>query len=197
MKWNGAVILNLDPGEWVICDSAKAWKDRYGVLDNRCFADGVAQDGFTLVSNNCLANPVCQLGTKLIVCAHGNAQRIHNYTPEEFADDLYDRLGLREAGLIAFKACEIGADDFLERFLAQLTTGNRTTQIGWLIGYTTSTATMNGREVTDKDWVILRTLFGTKASDSVRVKVVPGNTPINPPNGASNRYVALTEIVIQ
>jgi hypothetical protein len=73
MKWAGATIPNLDPQDPVLNRAAQAWKDRYRIPDNECFAmAGPTPPGFTSTTPNCLAGPVCFLPTKPMIFAHGN-----------------------------------------------------------------------------------------------------------------------------
>jgi hypothetical protein len=193
MKWSSVCILNLAPEDSVITRSATLWKQRYSVPDNRCFALGTVPAGFVNASTGCLKPPVCTLSTKLMIFAHGDAILVKVWSPFELADVLCNFLGLCEAGLIAFKACEIGKGQYLDNFARYMNA--RSARIGWLIGYKHDTVSFPGsagvvREVVQDDNFEDMSLFqsGYKPPDDMRVKVVKGNVDVVPPLGQSHRY---------
>jgi len=141
MKWDDVCILNVCPGDAIINRQATLWKERYQVPHDRCFAIGTVPAGFVSASDGCLSD--CTLSTKLIVATHSNHELLR-LIPEsngEFsvmaaigvAQMLGIRFGLLEAGLIAFKGCNIGSGAFLDRLLLNLDTLH--VKVGWLIGY--------------------------------------------------------------
>jgi len=192
MKWENACILNLEPEDRIINISAKRWKDRYQVPDNRCFNLGDVQSGFVDATTGCLRPSTCSLGTKLMIFAHGDASMLKVWGPFELGDLLCNFLGLREVGLIAFKACEVGKGDYLDRLMAYMSM--RSMRIGWLIGYKHDTISFEGpggvvREVVQDDEFEDLHWFGSgyKIADDKRVRVVKGNTNVVPLR-PSNRY---------
>lgn len=69
----------------------------------------------------------------VMLVGHGRASSFESYCPESLAQRLHDS-GLRQAGAIEFKACNIGSGQFLERFGKAL--GTRQIQVAYLLGYT-------------------------------------------------------------
>ena len=140
---------------WLLClhkegDSA-AQKDvikRSGVAyywakwisPERCFTNrsrDVEAGWFKELKNDSL-KPVGQ-NDKLWIVAHGSQQKVAAYDPEALAR-LLKESGLTKAGLITFCACNVGAGDFLTKFVYQASVNQIV--IGWVKGYCGSAATV-------------------------------------------------------
>ena len=179
MKWNNAYMLCLHPTNGVIRSSAIQWKDRYNLPINQCFSllPGPHLSGnFTLLGQNSLNN--ITLADKLMIFAHGNAGSVHTYDPPALADLLANN-GLTQAGLISFKACNVGSGNFLNQFHNACVLKGM--EIGWYIGYRGTTATIGGHEyVTVIDAFLMpgRRLLGLKDMDHNRVRVYQGNAVV-------------------
>jgi len=172
-KWDDVCILNLQPEDSTVNHSARIWKRRYRIPDERCFAYQRAnKSDFVSTTPGCLNPSVCHIGTKLMIFAHGDTVSIHRWRANALGELLYNTLGLRSVGLLALKACHIGRMNYLETLGEDL--ARRGAEVGWLIGYKHTTFTLITSEATSfLDWTLH--LIGTKLSDNKRVKVVPGN----------------------
>jgi len=178
-KWNNYWILTIhrNPG-WFdrllgidpIKSAALRYRQRCNIPGTHCFYLGHPVPGFTQLAFGSLA-PVT-LADKLIIVSHGNRTRIDALPYDEFGDLLVNA-GLTRVGLLAIKACQVGAGDYLNNLLVSLT---GSVQIGWAIGYKHSVITQSGgHETTGFIDVVLRGLGG-KLSDNHRVRVQQGNT---------------------
>jgi hypothetical protein len=207
MKWDGAVLLNCDPGsDRFIQEHAEELRGRYGVPPNRCFAlyQYKYAGGFPLYTQDCLADPVCHHGTKLVILAHGTpmGDGVDGLgDARNTANVLCDVLGLEKAGLIAFKGCSVGAGSFLDDLRDHV--DNRA-EVGWYIGYKENVTVMgkyfgnfgglrSHHYPADDDCLtqVFRTIgqaFGYKESDDTRVKVVKGNVNIIKNNSTRFNY---------
>lgn len=184
-KWDDVCILNLQPEDSTINHSARIWKRRYRVPDERCFAYEADKSGFVRTTPDCLNSSVCNIGTKLMIFAHGNTASIHRWRANALGELLYNDLGLRQAGLIALKACHVGRMNFLETLGEDL--AERGAEVGWLIGYKSSSFTLITSEATSfLDWTLH--LVGMKLSDDKRIKVVKGNAWYYCTTEGSRRY---------
>src|SRR5262245_8283012 len=166
----------------------EAWQRRYDVPVGQALSNFPgARTNFVLLHEGCLS--ASDLKTKILVCAHGYDDNVALMGPAGLIAKMQS-YGLKEAGLIAFKSCRAGKGTFLDDFVAALP-GNM--RIGWVSGYLANTIMMKGRHgvamATSETDMLLHEVFGTKLSDSRRIKVVRGNQPnVLPPNGPSNRY---------
>jgi hypothetical protein len=71
--------------------------------------------GWTPPFSRCLMN--ITMNDKLVIFAHGDAAEIfrEGYGPDDLAAELYN-CGLRNVGIITFKGCSLGNENFLEYF---------------------------------------------------------------------------------
>lgn len=189
-KWGDYVILCLNPGDSVIRSSANAWKARYKVPDTHCFAWGAAPQGYQSLDEDVLSQRV-NSQTKLMIFAHANESRVNGLSAPTLALWLL-YWGVKQVGLIAFKACEVGKGDYLETLFANRGPMN----IGWLIGYKPSTSTMGkyllfgeAREVTFTVSDIFWHFLLTKAADKDRVKIVQGDLHVSVQGTGSRPYI--------
>jgi hypothetical protein len=196
MKWDKAIIVLLDPNNWVCRSDALAWKSRYSVPDELCFADfkaGYGLKGFRQLGPRSLV--ASDTRTKIIVVSHASSVGIAveglGYYPHDVAQVLRE-WGLRAVGLLAFRGCNLGKAVFLDALASCLSAEG--IRCGWLIGYRHSASQLLGssHECTGFLDVITRyaTFGASKLPDNYRVKVVKGNIDIVPPNGGSPRYPA-------
>ena len=197
MKWTDAAIVALDPTDPIVMRHARAWRDRYSIPMDRCFAySNTAIDGFQPAEAHSLS--FAGLSTKLIVVCHGLEQGLvvqRRLCFAESAAGLLVAWGLRSVGLISFKACLLGAGTFLNDVEADLR--RRQVQIGWLIGYRHAVRLGAGRhEVAFYDderihvdeRIRLATNWSAKQADEGRVKIVKGNVHVVPPAGPTKRF---------
>jgi hypothetical protein len=214
-KWTNVyiVVLQKDGHEWVrrvpIYDSVSAYQAWYNVPKAKKFANTAGEtETYTALGSESLS-PIT-LGDKLMIFAHGNEAKLG---PFDSATDLCIQLrnwGLKEVGLITFKACLIGKGDFLEIFKLQCDAS----KVGWLKGYC-------GSARTDYSWgayllpsSLLPVALSSKAdqkpheyveddsswslfnmSGNSRYKIVRGNTSVA--THGSSRYVTLEEVKIE
>lgn len=189
MKWANCYLICMHPQNPTILNSSLQYIQRYNLPQNQCFSLIPAvrsPNSFTTLSNNSLSN--VRLIDKLIIVAHGSENSVHNFDPKSMAE-LLARNGLTTAGLIAFKACNVGKGDYLRQFHNECVMVRM--EIGWYIAYKQTAATSNGRELVTKldyflDFLGLRYLFGLKNTDDKRVRVYEGNADFQ--NLASHRY---------
>lgn len=206
MKWKQAAIITVDPANQDIAELATAWKRRYAVPKERCFAiqpsPGFALEGFTPLTPGCLW--FSDLSTKIIIAGHGRPEGMAIGASLDLPDrgvrgagvlsDLLKTWGLRAAGLLAFKSCLLGKERFLDDMKLMCTV--RGIRVGWLIGYRHVAHAWWGREHQlmsgDRDVQLNRETYGRqKMPDSYRVKIVKGNCFALPTEGRSPRYAVL------
>jgi hypothetical protein len=191
MKWNDAAIIALDPRDPTVMRHAQAWRDRYSIPLDRCFAySDTAVDGFRPLEAKSLS--FAGLSTKLIVVCHGLERGLVVQGELVFAESMAGLLvawGLRSVGLLSFKACLLGVGTFLNDVEADLR--RRRVEIGWLIGYRHEVRLGLGRhEVADGADERLRvaTNWRGKQADEGRVKIVKGNVHVVPTSGPTKRF---------
>ncbi|CAN7166409.1 hypothetical protein LJR230_000187 [Trinickia sp. LjRoot230] len=133
MKWEKAILLLLDPRDRIIRWDANNWKNRYLIPPHLCFSTQPTP-GYTPLSGNCL--DIADAETKLIVVSHGSPYTLtingQHRGPQALAALLH-RYGLRRAGLIALKGCQLGKQDFLEDLVAELASDG--VLVDWLLAY--------------------------------------------------------------
>jgi hypothetical protein len=159
-------LLGIDP----IKEAAMRYRRRCNAPANHCFYHGAPIPGFGQLYQGSLGHVT--LTDKLIIVSHGDRTRIDALTYDEFGD-LLQNAGLTRCGLLAIKACQVGAGDYLNNLSVSLT---GFIQIGWLVGYKHSVITRSGgHEATGFIDYVLQ-VFGGKLSDNHRVRVQRGNT---------------------
>lgn len=188
-EWDGGPDQYHQPADYAVYDAAgKMLAGRYKVpMEHRRYhgphARGFLQAGSTSLSG-------MTLESKLIVVAHGLPTSISGYTAERFARLLHS-YGLRDVGLISFKSCYLGKQNFLDD-LVRAASG--LFRVGWCIGYLHQSYTRGRSQFSGREhW---RGLFTPrflhpllKGPDAARVKVVQGNVAVVPPFGTSHRFV--------
>lgn len=200
MKWKQAAIILLDPDDPIINMDAYAWKQRYAIPDRRCFtlphASGCKVRGFTPITEGCLS--FSDLKTKLIIVSHGLPEGISiaRKTSDAVAvSGWLEQWGMREAGLIAFRGCLLGAAGFLQDLATMIAA--RRMGVGWLIGYRHEAHQWRGtwHECSGPLDKRLRDLSGgmSKYSDDYRVRIVQGNRSVTP--GVYSRRYRLETLV--
>ncbi len=223
MKWNEAAIVLLDPVDRTTRVSAAAWRDRYQIPPERSFSlpypsggrlAGEVPPGFTALGPSSLS--FSGLETKVMVVSHGVRAGLALSGVALNGGDVAALLagyGLREAGLLAFKACWLGKSPsgclfwrraFLDQLLTHLS--RRDIGVGWLIGYKnvsrthvvyieTPTVGLHAHAfeaIGPADEALRSQSNGRlKLGDDERVRVLRGNRCVVPPKGQSPRYSAL------
>lgn len=140
--------------------------------------------------------------SKVIILAHGtenyiDASPLGEMYPVEFLSFLYNELGLREAGLITFKSCNIGKSFFLEKCAQSCSLVFKDLKVGWWKGYKDISATHfipNSCSFSSgvEDYNIRASSnVESKLSDDLRVKFVKGNIEVNPLYCSSPRWKRL------
>jgi hypothetical protein len=103
----------------IIRRAAKRYADAYlqkhalTIKAKRRFTNGHEQ-GFTTVAAGCLGHVT--LDDRLMIFAHGSDTEMGPYKARKLADKLYG-WGLRTAGLIDLRACDVGTGDFPDCFI--------------------------------------------------------------------------------
>lgn len=191
MKWNDVAIIALDPRDPIVMRHAKAWRARYSIPQDRCFAySDEAFDGFQPVQADSLS--FSGTSTKIVVVCHGKPEGLVVEGRILYAESMAGLLvawGLRRVGLVSFKACLLGVGTFLEDVEADLR--RRRVQIGWLIGYKhTVKMGLERHEVAEgaDERIRLATNWKSKQADAARVKIVKGNIHVVPTTGPTLRY---------
>lgn len=191
MKWNDVFILIAGEGPNIEF-GLKVLKHRYHVPADRCFNFCPAPlEGSVPASRGCLSR--VRLSSKLFLLGHGLPRSFtiagKLYFPDSLALFLRD-FGLREAGLISFKSCQIGEHNFLNDFLSGL--GRYGVKVGWLKGYTEGVRPCGHRwvinsEIRHLDNIEVEDNLFDKFDNDLRVKVIPGNIGAYPLK-QSSRY---------
>lgn len=108
---------------------------------------------------------------KLFIFAHASTAKVGDLSAKSLARKLKSA-GMRKAGLITFKACDVGKGNFLEDFVSELR--ERSIHIGFAKGY------LEGSETIEK-WPgptlfeEITTDSGKELEGSARYRVVPGH----------------------
>ena len=165
MTWAKNYVLVPDPAEPDVQKLARRMAARYAVPAAHCFAH-TQFNGFQQETNGCVQSDV---DTKLIICGHGNRFGITGRGPENIANYLKG-LGVTTVGLVAFKACAMGKEDFLEKLKDEL--DRVQIDFGWLIAYKGDIRVGNKGRMRGfwGDWEI-------KGKDESRVRIIQGNGP--------------------
>ena len=134
MAWDKNCVLAIGANDAGVRKLATAMAARYRVGKDSCFSYMFPFDGFPATSKNCLKTDAA---TKLMICGHGekqgliSGQKEYDYEARHIADILIE-MGIKQVGLISFKACNIGKKNFLDDLLANL---QAHASVGYLIGY--------------------------------------------------------------
>lgn len=191
MKWNKYFIVNLQPENILTNIYARKLQVRYDILPIRSFYDGGSSCGFysefagktfnaSHLSPTSLA-PVDRT-SKLMIVSHGNEYGLRGMDAATLGRKLVNA-GLKEVGLISFKACLVGKEGFLEILSKDI--AMRGIDHGWLIGYRDTTllpcsyfgSPWHTCIDTDED-LFLHYTYGYKSSDQNRIRLVKGNIDV-------------------
>ncbi|HBA9837240.1 TPA: hypothetical protein J1487_004152 [Escherichia coli] len=117
MKWNDVYVLAFGSKDELSWQTAFALCLRYNIPLNKMAIFHSDKKTPSLYSGF-LSN--CTLQSKVIILAHGTQDYIDcapfgHMSPVTFLLSLYHSLGLRNAGIISFKSCNLGAGFFLEK----------------------------------------------------------------------------------
>ncbi|MCB1921537.1 MAG: hypothetical protein KDJ28_16400 [Candidatus Competibacteraceae bacterium] len=214
MKWRTTWIVVFQAAKdsasekEIIWSSAKQYALKYHAPPAQCFAN---EDGggkmFTKLDGTPLKG--VQGSDKLIIVAHGAVDHLtalkgfmSSTGAVRLCRALFDA-GLREVGLISFKACHIGQQNFLEDLIAEFTKNG--ILVGWLKGYMGAAATVGSRGKPTEQITIEMHDEDGGAHDEVlhgqrRWWIINGNMPAT--KSVGGRYkgyftesVGLTEVV--
>ncbi|HBA9837748.1 TPA: hypothetical protein J1487_004723 [Escherichia coli] len=144
----------------------------------------------------------CTLQSKIIILAHGTQDYIDcspfgQMSPVTFLLFLYHGLGLRKAGIISFKSCDLGAGFFLEKCKTNCELLFKDLHIGWLKAYKGISAShflynscsfSSGR---DDYFLREKTNCESKLNDDIRVKILKGNVDATPCDIKGQRWANL------
>lgn len=194
MKWDEArILVFLEDSEekdppLVYC--ANALKRRYAIPDAKCFRFSEGHlPGFVFPNATSLSTMTS--ASKLFLIGHGRPNAFSGVRATKLVEYL-ECFGLNQVGLIAFKACQLGAGTYMEEFVA-VATGR--IEVGWCIGpkHTVSMVGTHDYAEWESNWSsmipgVFRQWF--KPADELRVKIVRGNSSVLPPRGSSTRYGA-------
>jgi hypothetical protein len=179
MTWAKNIVLVPDSSDKSVQRLAQSMAKRYGAAAKDCFSD-YPFTGFQQDSPNCVKS---DFSTKVIVCAHGCKQGLNGGMNALGTATYLKNLGVSQAGLIAFKACQVGKASFLDD-LANALDQNQIA-FGYLIAYKHSVwKSSHGR---------MRGFWGSleiKGKDKDRVRIVQGKANVAAPG---TRYIAHTE----
>jgi hypothetical protein len=213
MKFDKLYLLKLSPDS-VIHSSTKSYEEWNQVPVSRKWCN-IDSAGWNRLLPDSLSSQTADgsvkesptIRDKIMVIAHGDPahvgetdkkdQTMIKYTAAKLAQKLKE-WGLREAGLITFKCCEVGQANFLENFIAEAT--KRGLKIGWVKGYTGSAMTLRKPKMKAVGWQPVfgkpteyinteRKILGFKIGLPVkgsRYKIVKGNAAYDIPN---SRYL--------
>ncbi|EEU9882924.1 hypothetical protein EZF51_004796, partial [Escherichia coli] len=113
--WSKVFLLVLDDRGAALRDTVKSYRKRYNIDSNKEVNIREVID-----NGGCTGKELSDvtIDDKLIVIAHADArylraQKIGLMSPFEFVE-LLSILGLKEAGIISFKCCYLGAQSYLE-----------------------------------------------------------------------------------
>ncbi|MBX3540839.1 MAG: hypothetical protein KF735_24575 [Chelatococcus sp.] len=191
MKWDKYFIINIQPRDTIIDIYAKKIQSRYNIPSNRSFYDrrdsGDIFAGFAGTTFNALPlsptalTPVDRT-SKLMIVSHGSEYGLHSMDMATLARTLVNA-GLKEVGLISFKACLTGKDQFLDILSKDI--AMRGIDHGWLLGYreiallplSYSGSPWHTRLDTDEDRY-LHDEHGYKSADQNRIRLVKGNIDV-------------------
>jgi hypothetical protein len=158
---------------------ARSMAKRYGAGKDDCFSYKFPFEGFPDVSESCFKS--CDSRTKLMICGHGHKLGMasagsddYDYEARHIAGILQGT-GMKQVGLISFKACDIGKKEFLENLLRAL---KGTVDVGYVIGYKGGVNLDSGGK--------MRSLLGFKAG----TKIVKGTLHVPIP---SKRFLKKAE----
>jgi len=148
-------------------------RDMYGTLETRA-ADAIPLSPTSLAA--------ADRSSKLMIVTHGSESGPGGIFMKMLAVKLKDA-GLKEVGLISFKSCFMGNDEFLDYFSLYLSK-NLGIDHGWLIAYRGEITTLKSRFgvawhmslVTYEDIFFHR--HEHKDSDSARIRLVKGNIDV-------------------
>jgi hypothetical protein len=190
MKWCKYFIVNLNSGDKAACQHTTAWKQRYLIPYHRCFGLGMPSgaDCIPLYPLSSTSFASVDRFSKLIIVSHANDCWINSWTPLELAERL-KAWGLKEVGLMSFKACFVGQGNYLDELGGCLS--GLGIRFGWLIAYRGSVELI-GYSFSDTHEVInaedrFWRAFGWKMPDSIRIRLVRGNIPVV--NPLSHRFM--------
>lgn len=188
MKWSNVAILILDKMDSTIESTVLACLRKYPQsllvskyeLNTSCTLAHVE-----IATANILASCLT-ISSKMIIVGHGAPNSCARYYPDRLAFFLR-YLGVKNVGLISFKACHIGSAFFLENFAFECT--KRGIQLGWCLGYKGTMYPFRGHLIIGELPLDLLLRFAScdwlKLPDALRIKVVRGSAVLPASFGAT------------
>lgn len=174
--WKDVFLLILDDRDVAVRSCISACKKRYEIPESHVIK--ITKYSRGLVTGRELSG--VSLHSKLIVISHGTKNVLHTCFQGDINHfeffELVLELGLKEVGVISFKACNIGKGNFLENFRAELC---HELEIGYLLAYKGPAVTVWRHEGVGFIDTCIR-LFSCgvfKLPDHFRVKIIRGNAP--------------------
>jgi hypothetical protein len=144
MGWGKIVLLNLDPKDSAISDAAKDYIKYYKLLTGRCHSTQGAHEEYRKLGSPDSKKWLGKLTEvdKVMVVSHGATDATISLDDEwkngRQLARLFWQWGIRKAGLITFKCCNLGNTKFLEDF--QKGCGTKI-KVGYIKGYLSKSAT--------------------------------------------------------
>jgi hypothetical protein len=176
MKWEKYMLLLFDAADYDVRETANRWKRRYCIPDNMCFATP-GLENYTKFAPGCLR--ISDQDTKILVMCHGSADSLEiagrPYKPQMVGSTLF-HYGLRRAGLLALKGCELGKKSYLEDLAAALR--GHGVLVDWLVGYRDWIRQLDLKHigVGTLDSLVRNASRGCcKLPDDYRIKVIQGH----------------------
>lgn len=155
----------------IITDSAKHYRDFYKIPQDKTFTNRPRDYHlFTKLTATSLAG--VSLADKLYLIAHADTKEVGPYKPKELVKHLAG-WGLTAAGVVVFKACEVGIKSYLEDFVTACT--NNGIQVGWVKGYMGAAATTLGYGSKPRETITVSKKVEVKGHDKRRLRIVQGN----------------------
>ena len=175
--WEEVFLLILDDRNVAVRSCIIACKKRYEIPESHIIK--ITKTNRGLVTGRELS--AVSLRSKLIVISHGTERTLQTCFQGEINHfeffELLLELGLKEAGIISFKACNIGKGTFLEDLRNELF---NELEVGYLLAYKGYAVTVWRHEGVGFIDTSIR-LFSCgvlKLPDHFRVKIIKGNASL-------------------
>jgi hypothetical protein len=174
----------------IIKNAARDYVNHYHIPLRRCFSNRRKDyhhvfdpEGFLPLQADCLLN--VKENDKLFIVAHANENVVGGFNAGELANQLHT-WGLRNVGLVTFKACNVGTREFLQDFVNAAAT--KAIVIGWAKGYRGECKTLF---TDDDDNVIARPryrVFGGQQPEVGKWPILTGDNRIKIVRGRLNPF---------
>ncbi|WP_330926213.1 hypothetical protein [Candidatus Sororendozoicomonas aggregata] len=205
-KWSGIILIVISDYDSIIASTIRFNVLKYNIK-GAFYLETLTENSRNKLDENHL-NPLTtgclklfnDAHLKILLVGHGVGEFEHN--PNRLIVSLHEA-GLRQCGLISFKGCCLGCDDFLDRFTRSCYELDLI-KVGFLSGYVGSSISPLmyspcSHESVGAFQLFLNTIFccsccfPIQLPDFMRVKVVRGNHNIVPLCGPTSRFPAQQE----